>query len=189
MYLVPASVNAASVPTSARRRRRALGQDVGPDIFGAFTPQTYNVPAPLAPTTFAPFVPPISYSVAQAPQIPAGSPSIFGPLSTAAPLTITPPSPDPLGYVSPQAAIAAGLDANTVNAAWTAAVNKYPTAQAAIAAGVPAGVVTSLWKGAVAAPATAAGWLDQSPLGVKNKYLVGIGAAVVGLAALHKGRG
>lgn len=187
MYLVPALANAGSVPTSARRRRRTLGQDVGPDIFGAFTPQTYNVPAPLASTAFAPFVPPISYSVAQAPQIPAGAPSITGPLSVA-PTTI-PPSSNPLGYASPQAAIAAGFEPNATYAAWSKTINNYPTAQAAIAAGYPAGVVTSLWKGGVAAPATAAGWLDQSPLGVKNKYLVGIGAAVVGLAALHKGRG
>jgi hypothetical protein len=59
--------------------------------------------------------------------------------------TQTPGSQDPLSYVSPQAAIAAGLDSRTVYAKWAAAINKYPSANAAIAAGVPAGVATQLW--------------------------------------------
>ena len=47
--------------------------------------------------------------------------------------------------MSPQAAIAAGLDSRAVYQKWAAAINKYPSANAAIAAGVPAGVATQLW--------------------------------------------
>ena len=50
-----------------------------------------------------------------------------------------------LNYVSPQAAIAAGMDPATVTAQWTKALAVFPTADAAIAAGIPAGVVTQLF--------------------------------------------
>ena len=58
----------------------------------------------------------------------------------------TTPSTNPLDYTSPQAAIAAGLDANTVMAAWTKSLARFPSPQAAISAGVPAGVVNQLWQ-------------------------------------------
>lgn len=50
-----------------------------------------------------------------------------------------------LNYVSPQAAIAAGLDPTDVTTQWTQALSVFPTADAAIAAGIPAGVVTQLF--------------------------------------------
>jgi hypothetical protein len=56
------------------------------------------------------------------------------------------PSKDPLDYVSPQAAIAAGLPQDAVYAAWTKALARFPSPQAAISAGVPAGVVNQLWQ-------------------------------------------
>jgi len=58
----------------------------------------------------------------------------------------TTPSTNPLDYTSPQAAVAAGLDANTVMAAWTKSLARFPSPQAAISAGVPAGVVNQLWQ-------------------------------------------
>jgi hypothetical protein len=56
------------------------------------------------------------------------------------------PSNNPLDYTSPQAAIAAGLDATAVMAAWTKSLARFPSPQAAISAGVPAGVVNQLWQ-------------------------------------------
>ena len=58
------------------------------------------------------------------------------------------PSSSPLDYTSPQAAIAAGLDPQTVYNAWSAALARFPSPQAAISAGVPAGVVNQLWQSA-----------------------------------------
>jgi hypothetical protein len=60
------------------------------------------------------------------------------------------PSTSPLDYTSPQAAIAAGLDPQTVYNAWSAALARFPSPQAAISAGVPAGVVNQLWQSAYA---------------------------------------
>jgi len=57
------------------------------------------------------------------------------------------PPQGPLDYISPQAAIAAGLDQTVVYSAWSAAVNQFPNPQAAMDAGVPPGVVTELWNG------------------------------------------
>jgi hypothetical protein len=102
-------------------------------------------------------------------------------------LTATVPSTDPLDYVSPQAAIAAGLDPNVVYSTWAAKIKQFPTAQAAVAAGVPAGVVTQLYTGPGGKPAIS--WLDQAPLGVSNKTLLIVGAAVFGLATLSGRRG
>jgi hypothetical protein len=56
------------------------------------------------------------------------------------------PSSDPMDYVSPQAAIAVGLDEKIVMAAWTKAMARFPSPQAATNAGVPAGVVNQLWQ-------------------------------------------
>lgn len=53
---------------------------------------------------------------------------------------------NPTDYVSPSAAIAAGLDPTTVNAAWAAGLARYPTQAAAIAAGIAPGVVTQFWN-------------------------------------------
>lgn len=87
------------------------------------------------------------------------------------------PSQDPLSYVSPQAAVAAGLDSRTVALAWQQALWTYPSPQAAIAAGFPAGVVNQYWT---AAPPPAP---KKSLLGT----LLFAGAALVATAALVGG--
>ena len=102
-------------------------------------------------------------------------------------LTTQQPSQSPLDYVSPQAAIAAGLPPQTVYNAWSTALAKFPSQQAALQAGIPAGVVTQLWaQSRSAVPATSTGTL----FGVPTNTLL-IGAAVLfGLPMLmgHRGR-
>jgi hypothetical protein len=91
---------------------------------------------------------------------------------------MSPPS-DPLSFVSPQAAIAAGLDPTTTYNAWVQAMAQFPTQSAALAAGVPAGVITQLWqqsRSMVTAPA-APNWLAQNWM-----WLAG-GAAILLVAA------
>jgi hypothetical protein len=64
-------------------------------------------------------------------------------------------SQNPTDYVSPQSAIAAGLDPVKVNAAWAQALAKYSTQQDAIAAGIAPTVITQYWQASrayVAAP-------------------------------------
>lgn len=96
-------------------------------------------------------------------------------------------SQSPLDYVSPQAAIAAGLNAQTVYNAWSGALAKFPTQQAALAAGVPPGVVTQLWMQSRQTAATQpTSFLDQAPLGIANKYVLGGGAVLVALASLRR---
>lgn len=91
---------------------------------------------------------------------------------------------NPLDYVSPQAAIAAGLNPATVNAAWSKSLNtNFGTPQAAIAAGVPAGVVTQLWSGGTQSSTS---WLDQTTLGIKNSLLLGGAAAIAVLAIMRR---
>lgn len=69
-------------------------------------------------------------------------------------LTTQQNSTDPLDYVSPQAAIAAGLPASSVNASWSTALAKFPTQAAALAAGIAPAVVTQYWaQSRSAAPA------------------------------------
>jgi hypothetical protein len=85
------------------------------------------------------------------PSLPAGAqnPSPVGGAGSNAGITTViagRPSTSPLDYTSPQAAIAAGLDPQTVYNAWSAALSRFPSPQAAISAGVPAGVVNQLWQ-------------------------------------------
>ena len=102
----------------------------------------------------------------------------------------TTPSQSPLDYTSPQAAIAAGLDPQTVYNAWTTALARFSSPQAAITAGVPAGVVNQLWQQAhVQAANQPAKFLDQSPLGIKNSTLLMAGGGIFLLAMLRGGRG
>lgn len=61
------------------------------------------------------------------------------------PLTVAGAPVSSLNYVSPQAAVAAGLNPTDVTNEWTQALAVFPTAQAAVDAGVPAGVVTQLF--------------------------------------------
>jgi len=101
-------------------------------------------------------------------------------------------SSDPLDYVSPQAAIAAGLEAQTVYTAWVNALRsqiasgKIKSQQDAIAQGWAPGVVTQLWAQASAAVVgTSASWLDQAPLGIANKWLLAGGAGIFALVSMR----
>jgi hypothetical protein len=92
-------------------------------------------------------------------------------------------STSPLDYVSPQAAIAAGLNQQTVYNAWAGQMAKYPTMTAAIAAGIPAAIVTQLWsqsRQAAAAPPTA----TTTIFGMNSNTLLLAGAAIFGIALL-----
>jgi len=100
-------------------------------------------------------------------------------------LTSAQTSKNPTDYVSPQAAIAAGLPAAQVNASWAQAMAQYPSTTAAIAAGVPAGVVTQLWAQsrnyAAAAPAS---WITQSTFGIPNGTLLLFGGGLLAFSML-----
>jgi hypothetical protein len=83
-----------------------------------------------------------------------------------------------LDYTSPQAAIIAGLDPNTVVAAWTKALARFPSPQAAISAGVPAGVVNQLWQQSnVNAANAVAGRDGMGRLGLSPVRLPNLGAS------------
>jgi hypothetical protein len=94
------------------------------------------------------------------------------------------PSQNPLDYVSPQAAIAAGLNSQTVYNAWSGSLSKFPSPQAAIAAGVPAGVVNQLWQQAHVAPPPA----SSTIFGIPTTPLLIAGGALLLLPLLGKGR-
>jgi hypothetical protein len=97
------------------------------------------------------------------------------------------PSQSPLDYVSPQAAIAAGLDPKIVYAAWSAALARFPSPQAAISAGVPAGVVNQLWQQSNVNAANAAARSAASTANFGTLALWGGGALLL-LEALRGGR-
>lgn len=101
-----------------------------------------------------------------------------GPLPTAPKGT---PSQDPLDYVSPQAAIAAGLNAQTVYAAWATGMKQFPSQQAAIQAGVDPTIVAQLFKAPKPPGIT---------LGVPTQYLLyaGIGIALLAILGGRRGR-
>jgi hypothetical protein len=98
------------------------------------------------------------------------------------------PSTDPLDYVSPQQAIAAGLDPGKVYAAWSTSLQKFASPSAAISAGVPAGVVNQLWQDSANKKAnTPPSFFSQSTFGIPNTILAaGLGAIV--LLGVMKGR-
>lgn len=105
--------------------------------------------------------------------------------------TVEPMNLDPLNFVSPQAAIAAGADPQKTAAAWTKAVASFPTQQAALAAGIPAGVITQLWptsRSAWGSVQSGGSWFDGSTFGIKNAYLVAGLAGIALLAGGKKGR-
>ncbi len=182
MYLLPARPRARSATKGLSayrlgccpRRFSGLGQDTifistGPN---ATVPSLPTVPsAPLSidelNQIFGPGAPPM-------PPVQAPGPA---PTAYSSVLTSAQNSQNPTDYVSPQAAIAA----------WSGALAKFPSQQAALAAGVPAGVVTQLWAASrSAAPAPSASFLDQAPLGIANKYIVGGAAAILLLSGLRR---
>jgi hypothetical protein len=88
----------------------------------------------------------------------------------------------PLDYVSPQAAIAAGLPASTVNSAWSSQLATYPTQAAALAAGIAPAVVTALWaQSRSAVPATSTSLLS-------GNTLLYLGGGILLLAVLGGGK-
>jgi hypothetical protein len=93
------------------------------------------------------------------------------------------PSQNPLDYISPQAAIASGLDATAVYTAWSKGLAQYPTQQAALNAGIPAGVVTQLWTQSRQYVGA-----QTSFFGLSSGTLLMLGAGLLGFAALSGGR-
>lgn len=201
MYLLPAGSSARSATKGTlgalRLRRlgcagrcgtlRGLGQDyiyasTGPAIPSGTIQETGENPPLTIEQANAIFGPGAA---------PLPSAQSAGPAATAYSnvLTSAQNSQNPTDYVSPQAAIAAGLDPQKVYAAWSTSLAKFPTQQAALAAGVPAGVVTSMWAASrsAAAPASAS-WLDQTTLGISNKLLVAGGAGIFLLTSLGRRR-
>jgi hypothetical protein len=189
MYLLPAGSSARSATKGLSafrlRNRRLSCCGLGQDTIYITTGPEATLPSatvPDAPLTidqinaiYGPGAPPV-------PAAPAGPAQAYANL-----LATAQTSQNPTDYVSPQAAIAAGLDPQKVYVAWSSALAKFPTQQAALAAGVPAGVVTSLWPASrTAAPPASASWLDQSTLGISNKWLVGGAAGIVLLASLRR---
>jgi hypothetical protein len=120
--------------------------------------------------------------------MPAQNPSpVYGGASNAAITTVNAgkPSSSPLDYISPQAAIAAGLDAQTVYNAWSAALSRFPSPQAAIAAGVPAGIVNQLWQ---PAHVTAMDKASSIFSGISGTTVALVGGGVLLLSLIGKRR-
>jgi hypothetical protein len=167
MYLTPQRWNpankarATNFPLAGHARRRRSLRGLG-DVVDVSTD-----PYPAADTT----------AVLQPTVVPTALENI---------LTQTQAPQDPLSYVSPQAAIAAGLDSQTVYAAWTQAMGQFSTQQAAINAGVAPGIVTQLWNASRAYVTTPTSWLSETTFGVPNSILLFGG---VGIFLLSMGRG
>ncbi len=162
------------------KRRRTLGQPPPDATLVLQYPPTNTTPS------LPPCPPPLICSAGQG----SGSPADEAYQNL---ITSAHQSSDPLDYISPQAAIAAGLDANTVYAAWSTALRqqiasgKIKSQQDAIAQGWPAGVVTQLWAQASSGAGPAgASWLDQAPLGIANKWLLAAGGGIFLLAGLRR---
>ena len=153
-------------------KKGSLGQD-SPDCPGAvIDPITGELCANLPP-------------LAPAPQQPGVDPAVQQAYKNL--LTQQQNSQNPLDYVSPQAAIAAGLNPQIVYTAWSQALARFPTQQAALQAGIPAGVVTQLYAASRSAlPST--GFLDQAPLCIANKFLLMGGFGIALLAGMRGGR-
>jgi hypothetical protein len=171
----------------APRLPGALG-DVSPDCPGSVVDP---ITGELCPTTavgpggsYIPGSPDYGLpGVAAAPSQPGVNPAVQQAYQNL--LTQQQNSKDPLDYVSPQAAIAAGLPSQAVYNAWSASLAKFPTQNAALAAGIPAGVVTQLW-----APSRAAASAPTTSLfaGVSTTTLLFAGGAVLLLPMLLGGR-
>jgi hypothetical protein len=106
-------------------------------------------------------------------------------------LTNMSPPTDPLSYISPQAAIAAGMDPTTVYDAWAAGLARFSTQQDALNAGIPAGVVTQLWgqSRSYVQPPAAPSWFSGTTFGIPNGVLaLGGGTALLLAFAGKNGR-
>lgn len=162
-----------------------LGQDE-PTTYDPGDILTPPIAQPIPSTPAIPFLPstqPVDTTMIPAPTVlqqPGVNPSIQAAYKNL--LTTQQPSQNPLDYVSPQAAIAAGLPAQSVYNAWSQALARFPSQQAALNAGVPAGVVTQLWAQSRAAVPAAS---TNTFLGVPVTYLLGGGLAILALAGLR----
>ena len=136
-------IGTAPVRTTRLSRRIGLGQDTYPLVFPP--PATAPPDIAVSPAMSAQ----ISSAVASIPETVAPPPTGYPPLPAQIKANYTTNAQlmtmDPLNFVSPQAAIAAGVDPQKAFTAWTKAVGSFSSQQAAVAAGIPAGVVTSLW--------------------------------------------
>jgi hypothetical protein len=149
---------------------RTLGQD-SPDCPGSvIDPLTGELCANLPP-------------IAAAPSQPGVNPSIDAAYKNL--LTQQQNSQNPTDYVSPQAAIAAGLNPQVVYDAWSKGLARFPTQQAALNAGIPAGVVTQMWaQSRTAAPPPSSGTI----LGVPIATAALVGGGILLLPLLLGGR-
>ena len=91
------------------------------------------------------------------------------------------PSQNPLDYVSPQQAVAQGLNPGKVAGAWSAFLTNFASPQDAIAAGVPAGVVNQYW---VASPAPI-----RPPKGAPFWLIVTAGVIAIGAFSMMGRKG
>lgn len=169
---------------SAQRRQswsmnglRGLGDGNPMDVY---TPMYASDPTAVITMQY----PPTPTSSGAQPNLPANNvPQVLQNIYTAAM-----PDYNPLDYVSPQAAIAAGLNSQVVYDAWAQGLAKYSTQQAAVAAGIPSGVVTQLWASSRTYVGTApTSWWSGTTLGTSNWLLVGA-AGILGIAVIAKGR-
>lgn len=174
-------------PVRSRPGFRGLGQFTETLMFPP-SDQTDQIPS--MPPVSADTAAQINAAVASiTPTTPAGQPQ--GPIAPVPSVNYTTSTMtlDPLNFVSPQSAIAAGVNPTQTYAAWNKAVGSFPTQQAAIAAGIPAGVVTQLWASSRSAmPATAPSWFDQTTFGIKNIYLAAGAGLLALVAASSRGR-
>jgi hypothetical protein len=149
---------------SRRRSLRGLGQDdpfsvpfVDDSVTGGGGIPVYGPPMPGTseyPAVTIPLQPGGAFDASGNP-IPASYTPTIGPLNPAgpapyaysnSPTVAQPPGGCALCYATPQAAIAAGVNPQTVSQDWSTFVRGYSTPQAAVAAGIPAGVVTQYWS-------------------------------------------
>jgi hypothetical protein len=159
------------------RALRGLGDDAVYDIEG--NPIQYDIEGNPLPASATP-------GIAPSPSQPGVNPSIQQAYANL--LTTQQNSKDPLDYTSPQAAIAAGVPAQTTYNAWSTSIAKFPTQQAALQAGIPAGVVTQLWaQSRSAAPAAAPSFFSGTTLGLPNTLLLA-GGGLLALLGMSRGR-
>jgi hypothetical protein len=101
-------------------------------------------------------------------------------------LTAAQTSQNPLDYVSPNAAKAAGLNPAAVDAAWAKGLARFRTAQDAVNAGINAGVVKSFWaKSRNVGPSTSSitSWLASN-----WQVVAAVGGGALLLGAMSGGK-
>jgi len=174
------------------RGLRGLGDSISPDQLDLTPPNILDSGIILPPTVVPGTYDPFQYDKPNT-QTPAVQPGVnpttqssiaqaYKQISQSAVV-----SQDPLDYVSPQAAIAAGVPAQTAYNAWSGAIARFPTQQAALAAGIPAGVVTQLWAQSRTAVPASTSFFSGTTLGLPNTLLL-FGAGGIALLAFARGR-